>query len=100
MRLNHIVENFYQIEKVKTGRLFFRYLKLKNLDVEREGIVVYSYLRWLDDFVDSGINPHIASDILDQEERIIKGVMQGEKFETESYQYLVENLNSQKNSQS
>ena len=88
MRLNEIVENFYQVEKVKTGKLFLRYLRLKNQDREKDGIIAYSYIRWLDDLVDSGINPDMASHTLDQEERIMKGVMQGEEFHTESYPYL------------
>lgn len=88
MKLSQIVERFYQVEKVKTGRLFLKYLKLKNPDREKDGIIAYSYIRWLDDLVDSGIDPCAAADILDQEERVMKGIVRGRKFETESYPYL------------
>ena len=88
MRLSQIIENFYQVEKVKTGKWFLKYLRLKNQDREKDGIIAYSYIRWLDDLVDSGINPDMASHTLDQEERIMKGVVQGEEFHTESYLYL------------
>lgn len=88
MRLCQIVERFYRVEKVRTGKWFLKYLRLKSPDRERDGIIAYSYIRWLDDLVDSGINPDMASNILDQEERIMKGVVQGEEFETESYPYL------------
>ena len=90
MRLNQIVENFYRVEKVRTGKWFVKYLSLKNQDRERDGIVAYSYIRWLDDLVDSGFSPEMAADALDREERIMKGVARGERFETESYPYLVQ----------
>src|SRR3989338_278772 len=88
MRLSQIIENFYQVEKVKTGKWFLKYLRLKNQDREKDGIIAYSCIRWLDDLVDSGINPDMASHTLDQEEGIMKGVVQGEEFHTESYLYL------------
>lgn len=90
MRLNQIIENFYQVEKVRTGKLFFRYISLKNQERERDGVVAYSYIRWLDDLVDSGINPDMASSTLDYEEGIMKGIAHGKKFETESYPLLVQ----------
>lgn len=88
MRLSQIVERFYQVEKVKTAKLFLKYLRLKNPNIERDGIIAYSYIRWLDDLVDFGVNPGIASRTLDQEEETMKGVVQGEEFDTESYPYL------------
>lgn len=90
MRLNQIVENFYQIEKVRTGKWFFKYLSLKNKERGRDGVVAYSYIRWLDDLVDFGIDPDMASSTLDHEERVMKGIAQGERFETESYPYLMQ----------
>ncbi len=90
MRLSQIVERFYQVEKVETSKWFLRYLKLKNQDREKDGIFAYSYVRWLDDLVDSAINPDAAADILNQEERVMKGVAQGKTFETESYPYLLQ----------
>ncbi|MEK6946860.1 MAG: hypothetical protein AABX32_04600 [Nanoarchaeota archaeon] len=88
MRLNQIVEKFYEVEKVRTGKLFLRYLRLRNPDIEKYGIIAYSYIRWLDDLVDSGTDPNKAADILTKEEGMMKRVAQGEEFDSESYQYL------------
>ena len=106
MRLNQIVEKFYEVEKVRTGKLFLRYLRLRNPDIEKYGIIAYSYIRWLDDLVDSGTDPNKAADILTKEEGMMKRVAQGEEFDSESYQYLsklhrdmeIEFLNCSKNS--
>src|SRR3989338_2344173 len=88
MQLNQIVENFYRVEKVRTGKWFCKYLSLKDKEREKDGIIAYSYIRWLDDMVDNGLNPAMASCTLNNEEGTIKGITQGEKFNTESYPYL------------
>ena len=89
MRLNQLVEKFYQTEKVKSGRLFLRYLGLRNPEREKDAIIAYSYIRWLDDLVDCGINPDAAYCTLEQEEKLMKGLARGDKSDMESYPSLI-----------
>jgi hypothetical protein len=81
------VEGFYKHENVMTGRLFLKYLGLHNKGKERDGIIAYSYIRWLDDMVDSGINPASTRIILEQEKKVLQEMGQYIS-ETESYPYL------------
>lgn len=83
MNIANIIDDFYRNEIVITGKLFSRYLHWVNPEVEQDFILACSYVRSLDDLVDSGLDLKRAETELEQQRNNLSKTLNGLSINTE-----------------